>query len=455
MMANCGTQRPIGWPFFLILLWFGAGNTYAGDASDLILDLPQVLNLVEGQSQAAFHAVADRQAAAAEVDRFRAGWWPTVDLTAQYTMRDNPVEALAGNFTIGTADKNSGEYALQVRELLWDGGRRSLAIQTADRELEAVRLGGMAAVQRAQLDAVNTYLGALELVGARRVLQLRLKALEDHERVVKDLFDQGLTARNDLLETQVRVRAVDDQIDAVADHLAVAHQDLNRRLGQEPEVVLVLPDSLPAAPELATDLPLLQQVALQDNTQLLAVRAKHEATGARLALARRAWYPSLFVGVQHGFVENSHLVHQTMNAVVAGMTWHVFDGGVRSAEVRQTQARTISAERDGVETRRAVTVQVDSAWRRMQQATRELETARTNVTASLENLRIVADQYREGLARSSDVLDAEALLAQSRYDRIRRHYAVYRAQCALLVAAGQDLADFYSGGNSTAQEDER
>ena len=41
----------------------------------------------------------------------------------------------------------------------------------------------------------------------------------------------------------------------------------------------------------------------------------------------------------------------------------------------------------------------------------KVRTARANVAASLENLRIVSDQYRAGIARSSDVLDAETLLA--------------------------------------------
>ena len=85
-------------------------------------------------------------------------------------------------------------------------------------------------MQRAQLDAIDSYLVVLELAGSRRVLVTRRDALTSHLQTARDLFDQGLTARNDLLETAVRVRAVDDQLQAVDDRMAVARQALNVRL---------------------------------------------------------------------------------------------------------------------------------------------------------------------------------------------------------------------------------
>ena len=198
-------------------------------------------------------------------------------------------------------------------------------------------------------------------------------------------------------------------------------------------------------------------VAADEDVQrrvLQAVSARQQVQESHLELARRAWYPSLFVGAQHAFMENQYLVHQTVNSLVAGVTWNLFDGGVRSADIKQAGARTAAGTRDRLETERQVTVALESAWRGWGQAGRELKTARANVAASLENLRIVEDQYRQGLARSSDVLDAETLLAQSRYDVVRRHYATYRAQAELLMVAGHDLVGFYSGDDRAVGKDQ-
>ena len=60
-----------------------------------------------------------------------------------------------------------------------------------------------------------------------------------------------------------------------------------------------------------------------------------------------------------------------------------------------------------------------------------------------ENLRIVQSQYQEGLVRNTDVLDAEAVLADSRSVHAERRYRAYVHQAALLVVLGEDLPAFY------------
>ena len=416
------------------------------------LDLVDLLHAVAQGSHAADTAAANEAAAAARVDRARSTWWPTVDLSGSYVLRDNPIEAQAGAFRITTTEQNNAQYALQVRELVFDGGRRRLAEDAARRAAEAVRLGGVAGVQQAQLDAVGSYLRVLELKGSREVLKSRQDALGAHLKVIRDLLDQGLTARNDVLETEVRLHRVEDQLQALEDNLVVAQEDLNRRLGREPGTALALPAGLPPAPELPAPRDSLVAGARHTNTTLQAARARHDAGLAELALAQRAWFPAFFVGAQHAYTENSHLVNEYVNSVSAGVSWNIFDGGGRDAEVRAAEAHARLAERNQLETARGVTVALEGAWRRWKQTRRELNTARADVAAAEENLQIVSDQYREGLARSSDVLDAETLLAGRRFDVVRSHYAIYRAQAELLTVAGRDLAQFYAARGANEQD---
>ena len=80
-----------------------------------------------------------------------------------------------------------------------------------------------------------------------------------------------------------------------------------------------------------------------------------------------------------------------------------------------------------------------------------METAAENVKASEENLRIVEDQYKEGLSRTTDVLDAESVLAESRFSLAERRYRAYTKQAALLAALGEDLPAFYEHAPSSRE----
>jgi len=92
-----------------------------------------------------------------------------------------------------------------------------------------------------------------------------------------------------------------------------------------------------------------------------------------------------------------------------------------------------------------VSNKVDTAYRAFRRALREARTAARNVAAAKENLRIEEDQYKAGMVRTTDVLDAEALLAASRFELIARHESAYARQGRLLALAGRDLAAFYRG----------
>ena len=114
------------------------------------------------------------------------------------------------------------------------------------------------------------------------------------------------------------------------------------------------------------------------------------------------------------------------------------------------------AQRELTESKREVEMAVGQQLRDFKESLKETETARANVDSAAENLRIIEDQYKEGLARTIDVLDAESVLAESRFSEAQTYYQAYVKQAALLAAMGEDLASFYGGleASASAKEDD-
>ncbi len=416
----------------------------AAQAGDIVLSPRQVVNLAAQNSQTAAVAASDTLAAAADVRHARATWYPTVNLQGQYITRDHQPEIAAGPLSFPMGNQSNGEYQLTARELLWNGGQRDLAITAARQNLDATRMAGLSRIQSTQLAALNRYLTAMDLKDRNRVLAQSLQSLQAHLKDVQDLYDQGLVARNDLLETRVRLDQVRDVRAAVDDNLSLTFQDLNRILGRDPNTPITLPDSLQTVPingPTAVDDP---DSLLQQNYGFRAALQVENTSRTLSDLARKAKYPNLFLSASHVWQDNDALVYPHVNSVALGVSWNVFDGGARSAETAKADARVLAASRNRLEAQRRASIELDQARRTLRQAQREELTARSNVTAAEENLRIVTDQYQEGLARSSDVLDAEALLADSRLQIIIKHHQGFLAAARLAAVTGQDLVSFYS-----------
>ena len=412
----------------------------------------EALREIAAHSTASVTSRLDLGAAMESTKRAEVPYRPTASVSAGFQARDNQVLARLGALQAPTTQQNFFTGELDVGYLLWDGGKRSSALASSKSAEEATALRGQAGVRSAQLDGLVSYIQVLALKAQRVVLSQRVASLQDHLREVKDLFDQGVVARNDLLETEVRLRLVQDQTAQVENGEAVALQTLNRLMGRSPTEPLALPASLPAPPPLVATSGDLKKRAADSNRQMLALQARLRAQEDVVSFHKSESYPTFFAQASHTYQQNQYLVYPNANFLFLGVTWEVYDGGSRQANVREADYAAARTREEIADLRRQLEVQVEQAYREYAQALKEAATAETNVAAADENLRIEEDQYKGGLAKTTDVLDAESVLADSRFSLVNQHYNAYLKQGALLTAAGEDLPTFFAGVGSNGQE---
>ncbi|MEW5765114.1 MAG: TolC family protein [Acidobacteriota bacterium] len=435
----------------VLLFWIGALPA----AGQEILTLDRALEIAARNSLAAEASSLDSAAAREETATARALYFPEVVLEGGHVNLDNDPAFRFGPVTFPAGDQVYWKYDLSVRQVLWDGGRRREAVAAGRAGESAAARGGAEAVRRLQAEVVARYAGALIFKAQGEVADQRREALEDHLRTVRDLFEQGVVARNDLLRTEVALRSVEDQRRSLASAYATAVEELNRALGLDPATPQTLPGALGPAPLVPWGEAEIRARAVQGNDGLKALDAKIAALEAALSLREKDYAPVLLAEAGHGYEQNRYMAYPHVNRLFVGLSWNVYDGGARAARVRQARAQVDKARRERVEAGREVENAAARAFREFADALRELDTARLNVEASLENLRIVQDQYREGMARSTDVLDAESLLAESRFQAARTHYHAYARQAALLAALGEDLRRFFAGAQVPASSEEK
>ncbi|MDD5563008.1 MAG: TolC family protein [Thermoanaerobaculaceae bacterium] len=416
------------------------------------LTLADALREIAAHSAAATAAALDTSAAREDTKRAEAAFHPALDLSGGFQLRDHEVVAKFGALQAPTGQSHFLFGEVDLTQLLWDGGRRSWAVAGARSAEHATAAGGRAEVSSAMLEGLGTYLRILTLTAQRRVVAQRVVTLQDHLREVHDLFDQGVVARNDLLATEVRLRLVQDQGGALANGETVATAALNRLMGRDPAEAVALPGTMPPPPPLAASAAELAKRAAKANPQLLALQARLKTEEDAVALKKSDDKPSLFAQASHTYQQNQYLVYPNANFLMLGASWQPYDGGARAAAVRAAAFRAERTRTEIADLQRQIDVQVEQAFLAYRQALTEAATAETNVAAATENLRIEEDQYKAGLAKSTDVLDAEAVLADARFALVNQHFNAYLKQGVLLTLAGEDLPTFFAAVGTKEQE---
>lgn len=429
--------------FVLMILILPAVRQFRA-SSGSILTLPEALRITSRKSLQAREAVLDVDIAKAGSQEIKSLYYPQVKIAGGHVNLDSDPAFKFGPMIFPAGEQVYWKHSISAREILWDGGRRSAALEASRTREKAVALGGREAISRAQAGVVAKYVSALAARVSEGVVDKRLTALRDHLKIVKDLYSEGVVARNDLLRTEVALRSVEDQARRIKNSYSDALEDLNQAMGLDPSSGTILPATLLPPPPLSLKEKECVNAALDKNPGVKAARAKVDALKDKLSLRKKDYYPSLIAEAGHSYEQNRYMVHPHVNSLFVGLAWNVFDGGKRASKILEAQAELDKASRQLIEAKRSVKNLTMSQYRDYLESQEETKTATLNVKSAEENFRIVEDQYKAGLLKTTDVLDAESVLADSRFKETTAYYNAYVRQSMLLAVMGRNLEDFYA-----------
>lgn len=326
-------------------------------------------------------------------------------------------------------------------------------------ETRAARHEAAAATLRAEQERIDVAYAIRraywELYRARALrtqADAALALVEEHVAEVRARLDAGAALRRDLLAARTRRSEVALERVEAENAVRVGRLELNRLLGlpldtpAEPADVLPAAADTAAAPAAPAALAASDTLAIRDpaaRPELAALWELVRGERARLRAADALRLPVLdfvsrYVYAQPNpyFFAEQDRFRGTWELGLAAR-WGVWEGGRTAARVGEARARLEAAEARLADARERAAVETTRQRLEVQRAAEALDVAAENVAEAAESFRVVRQQYAEGAALATDVLDAEEAYrrAQARQAGARADLGI--AQAALLAALGR------------------
>jgi outer membrane protein TolC len=191
----------------------------------------------------------------------------------------------------------------------------------------------------------------------------------------------------------------------------------------------------PDAPTV-TPFPVLEDalsIALSNRPELASLRLSAQAKNALIGVARADARPqlALIARYEQGNPNPRDFPPEDKwrdDAFIgAAVTWNLFDGGLTRARTAEAKAR---ATRDEYQTQalgEAILAETKAAFLARDYSLSRLKTSQHAEASATRNLQVATDQWKNGTARHSDVLDAQTRLTLTTAQRIS-------AEADLLIA---------------------
>lgn len=328
---------------------------------------------------------------------------------------------------------------VELRQAVWTFGRVGTAIELAEVVAEAAE----AQIETARLETALAAAESFFLVLAARESLAAVASEEsfrrkDRERI-RDLLEIGEATELELLRAEAALAELEPEKARREGSVRVAETRLRQVLDLNPEEPLELrfgSESQAKAPALREAV----AVALAKRPELVDLARQEEVYRLRQKIVRSEGLPQIELRASYGRevreLENFDRSLYAAWSTSLGLEWSFFDGGRRKGQIAQFEAQRqqLALRRRELESR--VRLEVEQAWTAYGAAVARAEAAARSEQAAVEAERVARASFEAGVARQSDLLDAQSRATAARMLAITARFDALIEQARLLRAMG-------------------
>jgi outer membrane protein len=353
----------------------------------------------------------------------------SVDLGYSYARLDEDpsmtLPASLGGQIIPLGTRDNYTFSVEVTQPIFAGGALYNAYRIAANNYRVANLDREQEIRDLKLRVIEAYYGIVEAREILEVARSSAASIKAHLDVANAFFNQGMIPKNDLLEAQVRYAESVQNVIIAENAVKLGESALNTLLGRSIASPVNILEEIPMQ-ELEKSLDEAYETALEHRSEIRITRLQVENAEKGIWIARAGYLPNVAATYEYEKTgEDSDVGDDDAWAVGVGLRWNVFDGGTshfsvaRQKAVRNRLNYLLQSLKD------QVLLEVKNSYLSAEEARARTEVAAKAIDQARENLRIQKDRYNLQVATTTNVLDAEALLAQARrnYISARTDYA--------------------------------
>ncbi len=442
----------------LALAAFAAGGTAIAQDADTNtpawltqpLSLMSALNIALQQNAAILKGKNDLEASYGIVVQTRAIALPQVQATGQYKRTDrDAIESFPVPDIPPQPDQN-WNAGVQIVQSIYDGGKLIAAVRAARLTKEQALAQYQTVIADALLDTRVAYydvlLAAQQITVHEASVNLLQKELEDQQR----RFNAGTVPNFNVLRAEVAVANEKPLLIQARNNYRIAKNNLSNLLGYNlprdiwEDIPFQLTDTLDAVPY-QVNLPDAIQQALENRTELIALRKEEELQQLNIVNARSGYKPTVQVFAGYNWYNAQFTPPVTLDHDINGwnagaqVSWDLFDGWLTHGRVVQAKALHEKSITDLADQSRQIELEVRTAYSDFIEAKEVLDSQETVQAEAEEALREARARAEAGTGTQLDVLDAETSLTQARTTNVQALHDYAAARAKLERAIGEDM----------------
>ncbi|MEA1948892.1 MAG: TolC family protein [Thermodesulfobacteriota bacterium] len=383
------------------------------------------------------------KAADADKKAQRTHFFPTFSATYQYNRLDEGLNI--GDFATGAKDEYS--FVSSVTQPIFTGFSILRQYDIAKLGLGSAKIKEKLVRQNIILEAKTAYFMLLKAQKLRKIAEQTVIQIRSQKNVAENFYQVGMSPLNDLLQAQVELANAKQELIVAKNTMENAESDFNTLLRRPINTPVALEDILDYSP-FEKDLDYCFAQANKNRLEIKIADLDVEIAEKELQLAKKDYYPSINLegnyfrqGTEWDVDGGEGIFDPSGWNILAVAKWNFFEWGRTSYGINEKTSRLSQTQHHKEEILDDIQQELKKAYLRTQEAEKAIITVEKAIEQAKENFRINQERYKEQMATSTDVLDAQTLLSKTMTNFYNALYAYKISKASLYRAMGREIVE--------------
>ncbi len=385
----------------------------------------------------------EANAALAVEKKQKTNFLPTFNATYQYEYIDE--EATLGTIVAGSQE----EYTLisKVTQPVFTGFSLLNQYKIAKLGLDAAKINEKLKRLEIIFEAKKMFFSLLKAQKFLKISQDTVTQITAQKEVAKNFYEVGMTPLNDLLQAKVELANARQELITAQNNLEIAKSNFNillrRPINESVELENVL-----SYTTFGHDIDYCFKTAKKNRLELKIASLEIEIAEKKVKLAQKDYYPSINLegsyfkrGTEWDVDGGDYIYDPEGWSITAVASWDFWEWGRSIYEVKEKQSRLSQAQYQKTEILDNIRIEVKQAYLNTLESEKNITTVKKAIEQAKENFRINKERYKEQIATSTDVLDAQTLLSRTMTNYYKALYDFKIAKASIYKAIGQEVME--------------
>ena len=329
---------------------------------------------------------------------------------------------------------NQSYNSIQLKQLIWNGGKVNYGIEISKKELEVSKLD----LEKSKLNTVYNisalWYNAYVLKTSKQIIEANIASLLQSQKDVNNLVKQGVTLQNEALKIDLAITNLQSNLIDISSSINALNFNLCTLIGLPTSTVLDLPELSETDNLLVNKIEDYIAVALANRTEIKSINTYKQIADIGLELSKSNYLPTVSAIGSGNYNLPEQRLFPNENKFTPtwfmgiNLNWAISSLYKNPEKINESKQTVTKTEALYNQAREGITMEVNAAFTEYLQATQKIVVAKKAVEQSTENYRVEQNQLTASVITTTDFLEANNKLLQS---KLNLNAAKANAQLAL------------------------